>query len=103
MTRKPDDYDGPGEPVEGDIADRDSLQRGLAGADAAYYLVHSLSHDDFEQKDAEGARNFAAAAGEAGSNGSSTSAASVATTRTCRPTCGPDARWSGCWPPDRFR
>ena len=66
MTRKPDEYDGPGEPVEGDIADRDSLDSCLAGADGAYYLVHSLSHDDFEQQDAEGARNFAAAAGEAG-------------------------------------
>jgi uncharacterized protein YbjT (DUF2867 family) len=66
MTRKPDEYDGPGEPVEGDIADRDSLDSCLAGADGAYYLVHSLSRDDFEQQDAEGARNFAAAAGEAG-------------------------------------
>ena len=66
MTRDPDSYAGPGEPVEGDIADRDSLTRCLAGTDAAYYLVHSLQREDFEQQDAEGARNFAAAAGEAG-------------------------------------
>ena len=65
MTRKPEEYDGPGEPVEGDISDRESLRRCLAGTDAAYYLVHSLSSDDFEQQDAEGARNFAAAAAEA--------------------------------------
>ena len=66
MTRNPDTYDGPGEPVEGDISDPDSLTRSLAGTDAAYYLVHSLKHDDFEQQDAEGGRNFAAAAGQAG-------------------------------------
>ncbi|HZA71520.1 MAG TPA: NAD(P)H-binding protein [Propionibacteriaceae bacterium] len=66
MTRNPDTYDGPGEPIEGDIADRESLTRCLAGTDAAYYLVHSLKRDDFEQADAEGASNFAAAAGEAG-------------------------------------
>ena len=66
MTRNPDRYDGPGEPVAGDIADRDSLTRCLAGTDAAYYLVHSLKRDDFAEQDAAGARNFAAAAGEAG-------------------------------------
>ena len=65
MTRNPADYDGPGEPVEGDISDPESLTRCLAGTDAAYYLVHSLSRDDFEQADAEGARNFAVAAGAA--------------------------------------
>ena len=27
MTRNPADYDGPGEPVEGDISDRESLTR----------------------------------------------------------------------------
>jgi uncharacterized protein YbjT (DUF2867 family) len=66
MTRNPDTYAGPGEPVKGDIADQDSLTRCLAGTDAAYYLVHSLKREDFEKQDAEGARNFAAAAGEAG-------------------------------------
>ena len=66
MTRNPATYDGPGEPVAGDVTDPDSLTRGLAGADAAYYLVHSLRRNDFERTDAEGARNFAAAADEAG-------------------------------------
>jgi uncharacterized protein YbjT (DUF2867 family) len=66
MTRNPGAYTGPGEPVEGDIANRESLARCLDGADAAYYLVHSLKRDDFEEQDAAGARNFAAAAGEAG-------------------------------------
>ena len=66
MTRNPADYDGAGEPVEGDISDLASLTRCLAGTDAAYYLVHSLKRDDFQQADADGARNFAAAAGEAG-------------------------------------
>ncbi|WP_336921691.1 NAD(P)H-binding protein [Aquipuribacter sp. SD81] len=66
MTRHPDDYDGAGTPVAGDVADPDSLRSALDGADAAYYLVHSLDSDDFEEKDAEAARNFAGAAGEAG-------------------------------------
>ena len=66
MTRHPETYDGPGEPVAGDIGDRGSLERCLDGADAAYYLVHSLARDDFEDSDATGARNFAAAAGQAG-------------------------------------
>ncbi len=66
MTRHPEKYDGPGEPVAGDIADRASLERCLDGADAAYYLVHRLSDDDFEAADADGARNFSAAAGRAG-------------------------------------
>lgn len=66
MTRHPEDYDGPGEPVAGDITDPASLERCLDGVDAAYYLVHSLAGDDFEAKDADGARNFAAAAGQAG-------------------------------------
>ncbi|MFC5381422.1 NAD(P)H-binding protein [Aquipuribacter nitratireducens] len=65
MTRHPDNYDGAGTPVEGDVADPASLRDALAGADAAYYLVHSLGSDDFEEKDAEAARNFAAAAGQA--------------------------------------
>jgi uncharacterized protein YbjT (DUF2867 family) len=66
MTRRPDDYDGPGEPVHGDVADQDSLADAVRGVDAAYYLVHSLDSDDFEDKDADAARNFGAAAAEAG-------------------------------------
>src|SRR6185312_11031240 len=66
MTRHPERYRGAGSPVPGDVADPDSLDEALAGTDAAYYLVHSLGSDDFEQRDAQAARNFAAAAGRAG-------------------------------------
>ena len=66
MTRHPQDYDGAGEPVHGDVAEPDSLSGALDGVRAAYYLVHSLSSDDFEQRDAEAARAFGAAAAAAG-------------------------------------
>ncbi len=42
MTRHPDDYQGVGEPVRGDVTDADSLAAAAQGCDAAYYLVHSL-------------------------------------------------------------
>jgi uncharacterized protein YbjT (DUF2867 family) len=66
MTRHPDEYDGAGQPVYGDVAEADSLLPALTGVDAAYYLVHSLESDDFEDKDADAALNFGAAAAEAG-------------------------------------
>lgn len=66
MTRRPDDYRGPGTPVYGDVSDPSSLTSALSGVEAAYYLVHSLDSDDFEEKDAEAARAFGAAAAEAG-------------------------------------
>jgi len=66
MTRRPDSYDGAGEAVAGDVFDAGSLVGPLAGADVAIYLVHSLDDPDFERKDAEAARTFAAAAAEAG-------------------------------------
>ncbi len=66
MTRHPDTYDGPGEPVFGDVADPDSLHAALDGADAAYYLVHSLESKNFEEKDAQAARNFGQAAADQG-------------------------------------
>ena len=62
MTRHPQDYSGAGEPVEGDVSDQASLVSCLSGVDAAYYLVHSLNRDDFEERDREAARNFASAA-----------------------------------------
>jgi uncharacterized protein YbjT (DUF2867 family) len=49
MTRHPQSYTGAGEPVEGDVADRASLVRCLSGVDVAYYLVHSLEREDFEE------------------------------------------------------
>jgi len=66
MTRRPEQYDGPGNPVPGDIADPDSLVAALDGVDAAYYLVHSLDSQDFEMQDAEAARAFAVAAAQTG-------------------------------------
>ena len=66
MTRHPDDYDGPGEPVHGDVHDASTLPAALAGCSAAYYLVHSLGSADFERLDAEAAKAFGEAAAEAG-------------------------------------
>ena len=66
MTRRPEKYDGPGEPVAGNVDDRDSLLEPLKGVEVAYYLVHSLDDADFERKDAEAARAFASAAAEQG-------------------------------------
>ncbi|SDT38886.1 Uncharacterized conserved protein YbjT, contains NAD(P)-binding and DUF2867 domains [Friedmanniella luteola] len=66
MTRHPERYDGAGEPVQGDVADRASLDRAMAGVDVAYYLVHSLDSDDFVELDAQAARHFSAAAAQAG-------------------------------------
>jgi uncharacterized protein YbjT (DUF2867 family) len=62
MTRRPDEYDGPGEPVAGDVFDRASLTDPLSGVDDAIYLVHSLDDPNFEEKDADAARTFAKAA-----------------------------------------
>jgi uncharacterized protein YbjT (DUF2867 family) len=66
MTRHPDSYDGAGQAVGGDVAEPDSLPDALAGCDAAYYLIHSLGNDDFEEVDADAARAFADAAAVAG-------------------------------------
>lgn len=66
MTRRPDEYDGPGTAVGADVQDRESLAAALEGVDVAYYLVHSLDSDDFEEKDARAARAFGEAAAEAG-------------------------------------
>jgi uncharacterized protein YbjT (DUF2867 family) len=62
LTRHPQRYSGAGTPAGGDIHDRPSVERALAGRDAAYYLVHSLAERDFGQKDREGAHIFATAA-----------------------------------------
>jgi uncharacterized protein YbjT (DUF2867 family) len=66
MTRHPEAYDGPGDPVGADVTDRAALDAALAGVEIAYYLVHSLADHDFERKDAEAARVFADAAAGAG-------------------------------------
>ncbi len=55
------------EVVAGDLFDPPSLDRALAGIDAAYYLVHSMgTHGDYLEKDRTAARNFGQAAKRAG-------------------------------------
>lgn len=66
MTRRPQEYDGAGSPVGADVEDPSSLDQALDGVDVAVYLVHSLDHDDFVERDARAARNFGAAAARAG-------------------------------------
>ena len=66
MTRNPAGYRGAGTPVLGDVQERASLERAMAGCQAAYYLVHSLQDADFEHKDATGATAFGEAAAGAG-------------------------------------
>ncbi|KRF20937.1 NADH-binding protein [Nocardioides sp. Soil797] len=66
MTRRPEDYAGPGDPVFGDVADADSLRAALAGVEVAVYLVHSLDQPDFEERDATAARLFGTVAAEQG-------------------------------------
>jgi uncharacterized protein YbjT (DUF2867 family) len=66
MTRRPEEYDGPGDPVHGDVDDPGSLAEAVSGADVAVYLVHALDDNDFERKDAAAARGFGLAAAAAG-------------------------------------
>jgi uncharacterized protein YbjT (DUF2867 family) len=62
LTRHPEQYDAPGDPVGGDVSDEAALTGALAGCEAAYYLVHSLDSADFADRDATGARTFGRAA-----------------------------------------
>lgn len=71
LARRPEDIAATGAPgmqvVKGDVLDPPSLSQALAGADVAYYLIHSMgAGESFEQKDRDAARNFAAAARDAG-------------------------------------
>ena len=53
----------------GDVLKAETLAPALAGAEVAYYLVHSMGRggdEDFAERDREGGENFAAAAAEAG-------------------------------------
>lgn len=55
------------EVVAGDLFDPASLDRALAGIDAAYYLVHSMgAHGDYSEKDRVAAHHFGQAARRAG-------------------------------------
>jgi uncharacterized protein YbjT (DUF2867 family) len=66
MTRRPQEYDGPGTAVGADVQDADSLTAALEGVGVAYYLVHSLDSPDFEERDARAAEAFGTAAAAAG-------------------------------------
>ena len=66
MTRRPESYEGVGEPVGADVHDPDTLPAALTGCRAAYYLVHSLGDPDFRRLDADAARAFGKAAADAG-------------------------------------
>jgi uncharacterized protein YbjT (DUF2867 family) len=66
MTRNPAGYTGAGTPVHGDVHDPATLGAAMAGCQAAYYLVHSLSDLDFERKDAAAAAAFGQAGARAG-------------------------------------
>jgi uncharacterized protein YbjT (DUF2867 family) len=62
-SRVPDEV----EVVGGDVLDPGTLPPAMAGADAAYYLIHSMgSTGDFRAQDREAALNFGRAAREAG-------------------------------------
>jgi uncharacterized protein YbjT (DUF2867 family) len=66
MTRHPEQYDGDGTAVHGDVSAPETLARPLDGCSRAYYLVHSLDRADFEDQDARAATAFATAASAAG-------------------------------------
>ena len=66
LTRRPEQYDGPGEVVGGDVSDPAGLVEALRGVDVAFYLVHSLDRTDYADRDARAALAFAAAAEAAG-------------------------------------
>jgi uncharacterized protein YbjT (DUF2867 family) len=71
LARKPDklrpEVSQSTEIVAGDVLDRPSLARALAGVRTAYYLVHLMaSSTNFEKQDRQAAENFGAAAKEAG-------------------------------------
>jgi len=66
LTRRPEAYAGAGTAVAGDVDRPETLQPALDGCQVAYYLVHSLEHEDFAERDARAARAFGAAASAAG-------------------------------------
>ena len=65
MTRSPGGYGGAGTPIYADVHDPATLTAAMAGCQAAYYLVHSLSDVDFERKDADAAMAFGQAGARA--------------------------------------
>ena len=71
LVRRPDQFRGRAasttEIAPGDITDRESVARALAGVEFAYYLVHSMgAGEDFEERDRLAASIFASEAARAG-------------------------------------
>lgn len=53
--------------VTADVSDLDSLRVALRDVETAFYLVHSMGDaEDFEERDRQGAKNFAAVCSESG-------------------------------------
>lgn len=52
--------------IEGDTFDKEALKRALQGVDTAYYLIHSLSKDNYKDLDRLSAQNFIDVAEECG-------------------------------------
>jgi uncharacterized protein YbjT (DUF2867 family) len=66
LTRRPEALQGC-DAVRADVLEPDTLGPALEGVDVAYYLVHAIGDaTDFDETEAEGARNFAAAARDGG-------------------------------------
>ncbi|MCU1365045.1 MAG: NADH-binding protein [Ilumatobacteraceae bacterium] len=66
MTRSPHDRDDGAVEVFGEIADPLSLAGALRDIDVAVYLVHTLDHTDFAERDRVGATSFARQAAHSG-------------------------------------
>jgi uncharacterized protein YbjT (DUF2867 family) len=52
--------------IRGDVLDRDSLEAAFEGVSTAYYLIHSMGPESYEEKDRHSAINLAEAARGAG-------------------------------------
>ena len=78
--------------VVADAATGEGVAEALAGADVAYYLVHSLGSHDFEQQDRAAAETVAGEAAARACGRSSTWEASAPTARMRRRTCAAGAR-----------
>ncbi len=66
VSRRPPTREGGLTWAQADVTDGAALARVLEGADATYYLVHSLGRSDFEEHDRRAAETMARAAEEAG-------------------------------------
>lgn len=66
MTRRPETYTGPGEPVAGDVDDIGSLARAMEGCDLVYYLIHAIGRSDVGTHDEAVATDLGLAAAALG-------------------------------------